>query len=153
MNLLSAQNLASKLFAIYKLKNWSFQFDRAKRRFGCCNFSTKTISLSRALVELNPPQKVRDTLLHEIAHALVGPRQGHNSVWREKVLEIGGEPNAHFREEEIELPQAKLLAICPHCQKTFPTFRKRKNVACRACCLKFNGGKFSKKFLLEFRAN
>jgi len=32
---------------------------------------------------------VRDTLLHEIAHALVGTAHGHDEVWKAKCLEIG----------------------------------------------------------------
>ena len=32
---------------------------------------------------------IRDTILHEIAHALVGPCHGHDAVWRQKAREIG----------------------------------------------------------------
>ena len=151
MNLQSAEILARRLFAKHKLSGWSFRFDRAKRRFGCCNFTTKTISLSKILTELNAPEKVRDTLLHEIAHALVGPRHGHDAIWKNQVRALGGKAAARFREAEIAIPRSKFVAFCPHCEKTFPTFRSRKNVACRACCQKFNRGKFSREFLLEFR--
>ncbi|MFH0834477.1 MAG: SprT-like domain-containing protein [Patescibacteria group bacterium] len=152
MNLQSAEILALRLFAQHDLSHWNFKFDRAKRRFGCCNFSTRTISLSKILTELNAPEKVRDTLLHEIAHALVGPRHGHDSLWKKQVRALGGRPAARFRETEVTVPRSKFVAFCPHCQKTFPTFRTRKNVACRACCREFNRGKFSRKFLLEFKS-
>jgi hypothetical protein len=52
------------------LPKWSFQFDSAKLAFGKCNFTDRVISLSRHLVELNNEAEVRDTVLHEIAHAL-----------------------------------------------------------------------------------
>lgn len=35
------------------------------------------------------PGGIRDTWLHEIAHALVGPDHGHDEVWRTKALAIG----------------------------------------------------------------
>ena len=34
-------------------------------------------------------EEVKNTLLHEIAHALVGPGHRHNRVWRQKAREIG----------------------------------------------------------------
>jgi predicted SprT family Zn-dependent metalloprotease len=154
LNLNSAVTLARQLFVQYDLENWQFKFDHARTRFGCCNFSTKTISLSKILTELNSPQKIRDTILHEIAHALVGKNHAHDKVWKEKILAIGGRAERCFRKSEIEMPQSKFVAICPNCRAEFPTFRRHKRkVACRGCCQKFNRGKFASEFLLEFRAN
>jgi predicted SprT family Zn-dependent metalloprotease len=39
-----------------------------------------------------PEAEITDTLLHEIAHALVGPRHGHDLVWQAKCIEIGARP-------------------------------------------------------------
>ena len=154
MNLAAAETLARQLFSKHNLKKWDFKFDHARRRFGCCTFAMKTISLSKILVELNSPQKVHDTLLHEIAHAVVGPRHAHDKIWRAKIIEIGGEASARFREKEVEIPRAKFVAVCPNCKKEFPVFRRNsKKVACRACCRKFNRGRFSCDFLLEFKQN
>ena len=38
---------------------------------------------------LHSDDEVLDTILHEIAHALVGPQHGHDAVWRAKAREIG----------------------------------------------------------------
>jgi hypothetical protein len=51
--------------------------DSAVRRFGTCRYSRKLITLSRQLIELNDQARVLDTILHEIAHALAGPKTGH----------------------------------------------------------------------------
>jgi predicted SprT family Zn-dependent metalloprotease len=153
LNLAAAKTLANRLLIKHDLPKWNFKFDRARRRFGSCNFSNKTISLSEILTELNSSQKVLNTILHEIAHALVGPRHAHDSVWKQKVAEIGGEAKARFRESEVTIPKSKLVAICPNCKKEFPTFRRRKNVACRDCCRKYNSGKFNPKFCLKFCEN
>ena len=47
------------------------------------------IGLSAPLTAVHPDEEVRDTILHEIAHALVGPRHGHDEVWRAMALRIG----------------------------------------------------------------
>lgn len=52
--------------------NWSFALDNAKRRFGACCFNTRRISMSRLLLANASETAIRNTLLHEIAHALGG---------------------------------------------------------------------------------
>ena len=70
MTLTQARKLALRLMRLHKLSpEWSFGFDRSKVRFGKCNHANKEISLSRYLVELNGEKEVRETILHEIAHA------------------------------------------------------------------------------------
>ena len=54
-----------------------------------CRFGKRQIGLSRPLTELHSEEEVRDTILHEIAHALVGPEHGHDRVWRAKARAIG----------------------------------------------------------------
>ena len=150
MNLLLAQNLANELILEHKLKNWTFRYDHARRRFGSCNFSKKEITLSKILTELNSPPAVRQTLIHEIAHALAGPRAAHGEKWKTIVLKLGGEPARCYSHTEIQLPPAKYTARCPHCEKKFPALRRKQKVACRSCCKEFNRGRYSAKFLLEF---
>lgn len=89
MNLIAAKNLARTLMDQHGLNHWRFEFDGAKRRFGLCNHRTRVISMSRYLTPVSSDEQVRDTILHEIAHALVGPRHGHDGIWRAKALSIG----------------------------------------------------------------
>lgn len=72
-------------------KGWKFRYGRGKKRFGCCDYDKKEISISRPLSNLNDEKKVMDIILHEIAHALVGYGHGHDKVWRRKCIEIGGD--------------------------------------------------------------
>jgi predicted SprT family Zn-dependent metalloprotease len=153
VNLQSAEILANQLFAQYNLDEWRFKFDHARLRFGCCNFGTKTISLSRTLTELNSPDKIKDTLLHEIAHALVGKKHCHGKVWQKKAIEIGCRPKRCYSQNEIEIPRAKYTASCINCGREFQASRQRRGVACRACCHKFNRGKYSSEFLIAFKTN
>jgi len=93
------------LFAV----GWKFKWDRATRRFGCCHHQRKIISLSLPLTRLNPETQVRDTLLHEIAHALT-PGQGHNRHWKKKCVEVGAQPSRCFMPEEVILPPRRKAA-------------------------------------------
>ena len=89
MEITAALTLGRRLLREHGLGDWSIRTDRAKTRAGVCRFGTHTISLSAALTHLHDEAEVRDTIMHEIAHALVGPFHGHDDVWRAKAIEIG----------------------------------------------------------------
>ncbi|HET7397569.1 MAG TPA: SprT-like domain-containing protein [Intrasporangium sp.] len=89
MELGAALTLGTELLRGHGLADWTLTLDRAKTRAAVCRSSSRTISLSAHLTALHPEEEVRDTILHEIAHALVGARHGHDAVWRAKALEIG----------------------------------------------------------------
>ncbi|GEM_PF-1617042 len=78
------------------LSDWRLTWDRAVRRAGLTRFRQKTISLSVPLMRLFPPSEARDTILHEIAHALVGHAAGHGATWKAKAAEIGARPERCF---------------------------------------------------------
>lgn len=77
--------------AQHGLAGWSFRFDHARRRFGSCRYRERVITLSRPLVLLNGVDEVRDTILHEIAHALT-PGDGHGGKWKSACRRIGARP-------------------------------------------------------------
>ena len=89
MDTRDALALARRLLAEHGLSGWTVGLDRAKTRAGACHYSRRLITLSAPLTRLHTEDDVRDTILHEIAHALVGPRHRHDAVWRAKALEIG----------------------------------------------------------------
>ena len=77
-----ARALARSLMDAAGLADWRFRFDHAKRRAGACTHSTRTISLSGPLTDLYDATTIRGVILHEIAHALVGPAHGHDAAWK-----------------------------------------------------------------------
>lgn len=89
MDAREALSLGRRLLREHGLDGWQLTFDRAKTRAGACHFGRRTITLSRALTLLHSEAEVRETLLHEIAHALVGPGHGHDAVWRAQARRIG----------------------------------------------------------------
>ncbi len=74
--------MAEHLLEVHGLDDWEVAYDNAKRRAGICRFADRTLGLSAPLTAVHSEDDVRDTILHEIAHALVGPRRGHDATWR-----------------------------------------------------------------------
>jgi predicted metal-dependent hydrolase len=91
MDTLKAAILARNLMNEHGLEDWAFKFDTCKASFGSCRRYKKLITLSRLNTQLNYEQGVRNTILHEIAHAL-SPKPGHGKVWKEVCRKIGAKP-------------------------------------------------------------
>lgn len=104
MELGKAALMARELMDHHGLGHWGFEFDRARVRAGACHHRDRRITLSRGLTAIHDEDRVRDTLLHEIAHALVGPRHGHDEVWRRRALVIGSSGQRCYLVDEPELP-------------------------------------------------
>src|SRR4051812_28004989 len=114
--------------------DWNFGFDRASRRNGQCNYSTQTITVSRVLLPGRTESEVTQTIIHEIAHALVGPGHNHNRVWFLKARSMGyrggrcssNSAESRQRVNEIQESLKKVVANCPkrnkivHNQKRMP---------------------------------
>jgi predicted SprT family Zn-dependent metalloprotease len=117
MDLREAQTLAQRLMNEHGLGEWTFKFDRARRRFGSCRASRKLITLSRSLTLLNTEPQVRDTILHEIAHGLA-PRDGHGAKWKAVCVRIGAKPVRCYSDSEVIAPlrkPARYLIGCRRC--------------------------------------
>ena len=107
----AAIDLAIELMDAHGLVGWRIKLDHARRRAGQCDFTNKTISLSRLYVRHAEISHIRDTILHEIAHALVGPHHGHDAVWRQKAREIGCTAS---RCHTLSFSRAKWQMRCPN---------------------------------------
>ena len=127
-----AHLLAKTLMLKYKLNDWSFEFDSAKKRFGCCNHRRKVISLSCILTDLNDEDKVRDTILHEIAHALLGCGYGHSRIFKLKCVEVGCQPRRAYGSEVI-IPKAKYTVHCLDCGYEFQANKRFVKVWHKIC--------------------
>jgi len=89
MDLRDAFAMAEYLLEVHGLTDWDVAYDNAKRRAGICRFGEQTLGLSAPLTAVHSEDDVRDTILHEIAHALVGPQHGHDAVWQAQARAIG----------------------------------------------------------------
>jgi predicted SprT family Zn-dependent metalloprotease len=114
MELDKAKLLAETLIKENGLVDYTFQFDSSLRRFGYCNNTRKIISLSEPLVLLNVEEQVKQTILHEIAHALT-PGHNHDEVWKATAVRLGDTGERCYRNEEVTIPEAKHVYACSGC--------------------------------------
>ncbi len=110
-------------------QGWTFRFDNAKIRAGQCRYDKKEISLSRNFANHAPAAEITDTLLHEIAHALVGTR-GHHQKWRKTAIAIGCSGN---RCHSLQFTQPKYIQRCLKGCWERKVHRRQKNLICRFC--------------------
>jgi len=154
MELEAAAALARRYLEEHELRDWSFEFDRARSRFGLCSHHRRTISLSRHLTRLNDEPHVRDTILHEIAHAKAGYRAAHGPKWREIARSIGCRPKACYDHRAVKVPPRPWLATCPNCADTIARHRRfDRTVACAKCCRRYADNRFDKRFVFVWRRN
>jgi predicted SprT family Zn-dependent metalloprotease len=136
MNLFAARHLARTLMQQHGLRDWQFRFDHARRRFGSCRYRSKLITLSKPLTFLNSEEQVRDTILHEIAHALT-PGDGHGWRWKAACRKLGADPKRCYDEEEVVAPPRRVARYqmgCARCDWWVDRHRlSRRNLVCRQC--------------------
>lgn len=148
MKIADAEKLALELIEEHLPgKNWRFRFDRANSRFGCCHDTLRLITLSKVLTELNDEDEVRNTILHEIAHALAGCEHHHDKVWKKKCVEIGARPQRCYSKFTVTTPDPKdpkYLLVCRNCGRTRRAWKKR-----YCSCGKCSNGVFNPEYVME----
>ena len=122
--------LALGLMHEHGLDKWNFEFDHSTRRAGCCNCQDQRISISFDLARNAADEDIRDTLLHEIAHALVGSKHNHDAVWKAKAREIGctGE-----RCHRLRFAPSRYSVSCENNCWTHTAERRDTRLLCRTC--------------------
>ena len=127
-----ARRLATGLMARHGLTGWRLVFDNAKTRAGVCRYDRKEIGLSGPLISLYAREQVTETVLHEIAHALAGPRHGHDRVWRATARRIGcsGQRCLPVDAPSVEGPW---VGICPAGHRTTAHRQPIRVKSCRGC--------------------
>lgn len=137
MNQEAAAILARQLMADCGLEGWSFRFDRAKRRAGCCNYSRKQISLSGSLTQQYSAWQVKQVILHEIAHALVGKAHNHDSHWADQVRALGGDPQRLVDQSHPQL-KGPWVGTCPSGHQVDRWRVPARPLSCAKCSRKFS---------------
>jgi len=137
LDLTEARQLAAGLMAQHGLTGWRLVFDNAKTRAGVCRFDRKQIGLSRPLVALYDIEQVTDTVLHEIAHALAGPRHGHDRLWRATARRIGCSGRRCVPAEAPSV-DGSWVGVCPAGHRTTAHRRPIRVKSCRGCSAGFD---------------
>jgi len=101
------QNRALGMMREHGLVGWRFAWDDRRRSYGRCQYGTKTISISRRLALLNGWDQTKETILHEIAHARVGPGHAHDAAWHAEARRLGCNGGARFGGEVAVPPRVQ----------------------------------------------
>jgi predicted SprT family Zn-dependent metalloprotease len=153
MELAKARELAMKKMMEHGLMDWSFRFSYGKRMFGVCNYTKKQIRLSEKLTLLNSEERVLNTILHEIAHAMLPPGARHGYEWKELARSIGCSGERVYKESNTVTIQREKPAIayeCINCHKVYMYYKTlRRMHACGECCKRYHNNKFSVAFVLK----
>lgn len=120
------ETIANDFLQQYRLTNWKFAWLDSRKALGKCYYNENTIALSRYYCLFLPESENKDTILHEIAHALTWEQYkkdihevpsmlhakmakaylGHGLIWQLKCKEVGAKPQACY-DGEIKIPNGK----------------------------------------------
>jgi predicted SprT family Zn-dependent metalloprotease len=133
MDLLKCKTLVCELMDKHGLKpQWGFRYFGSRISFGRCNYVKKEILLSSELVSLNSEELVKDTILHEIAHALTKGSH-HNWKWKKKCTEIGCSPVRTYNCEYVKIGKAPYKGKCK-CSTPHSRYKRPSSIyRCRDC--------------------
>jgi SNF2 family DNA or RNA helicase len=87
----TATKLCRETLDKYNLKDWGVRLstDANSQFLGLCLHSDKCIILNAHHIDTHPTPEIEDTILHEVAHAIVGPGHAHDATWTTKAMEMG----------------------------------------------------------------
>ena len=139
MDLNAARRLATALMAEHGLEGWTLVLDSAKTRAGVCRADRRQLGLSRHLTALHSEAEVTETVLHEIAHALVGPGHGHDAVWRAAARRIGCTGRRCVPADAPRV-EGSWIGICPAGHRRTAHRRPMRVRSCPECSPVFDAG-------------
>ncbi len=123
---------AEALIALHLDASWTFAFDTAKTRAGLCDHRAKRISVSRYLAARFDDDAIHQVLLHEVAHAIAGPRAGHGDGWKRTARELGY-VGGRTHDGPIAAERAPWVGVCPGGHEHVRFRRPNRPMSCGRC--------------------
>jgi predicted SprT family Zn-dependent metalloprotease len=133
MELKALVEAAARTFAEHGLAGWSFGFSDSKRQLGVCKYRLKRIEISEYYARNNPDAAVLDTLLHEVAHALAGPKAKHGPIWKAVAARIGATPQACDSSPDTVVEPGDWQTTCPACNRTYHRYKRPRALSGYRC--------------------
>lgn len=125
--------LARNLMSKHGFGHLDLTTSNTKRALGRCFYNydfnlrrnvANRIDLSKVWMTRVPESQVRDTILHELAHAVAGHEAGHGPAWKEAARKLGANPRRTADlPDEIKLVVKQEIsnykAVCTSCGNTY----------------------------------
>lgn len=106
------------LLAAHGLNDYRVRIsERMTRTYGTCNFGKREITISGPLARANDEARTRDTIAHEVAHAIAGYKAGHGPDWKAACALTGATPKACYEAADTALV-GRFQAVCEGCAAT-----------------------------------
>lgn len=112
-----------------------FRFTRGRKTLGvCAEYYSKItgeldyieIGISSALAKTASFEETRNTVLHEIAHAIAGNSAGHGSVWKNIFKDLGGNGEQYASlTQSVKKVANKYALVDSRNNKTIKTFARK----------------------------
>lgn len=111
------QKSTHELLEANGLKGWKVLFDRSLHRAGTCRYFEKEIVFSIHFMENAEPEERRNTILHEVAHAIAGHSAGHGEEWAAVHRSLGGNAQVVTLMPQVLSTHTYFLWVgtCSHC--------------------------------------
>jgi predicted SprT family Zn-dependent metalloprotease len=135
MDFETAGRLTREAMAQFGLGDWAFAWNRRKRSLGLCRYRERRLELSIHFVYANDEPQVRETILHEIAHALAGEKAAHGPLWKAMCRRVGCQA-VRCDHGDAVMPRGRWVARCATCGKEYWRHRRparRAKYWCRVC--------------------
>jgi predicted SprT family Zn-dependent metalloprotease len=129
---------ANALIALHlDATEWTFGFDNAKTRAGLCNYTSKHITVSKYLADRYEDDEIHQVLLHEVAHAIAGPKAGHGPRWKATATNLGYD-GKRLHDGAIADEFAPWVGTCPGGHLHYRYKRPTRTTACGKCSRRFD---------------
>jgi hypothetical protein len=153
------ERLARKIMAENGLSpEWTFEWGHATSRIGVCVWKKKVLRFSKPAFTGATYEQGFDTITHEVAHAIAGPRHGHDVVWQRVHARLGGSAERTWKDAaELGPSLAKkranrkvtwVVCRCSVCGYE-DEVQRRVRAACPLCCRAAGGG-YREEFKLDW---
>jgi predicted SprT family Zn-dependent metalloprotease len=106
------------LLSDHGCEGWAVKVNgRLTRAFGVAKFGRKEIHISRQLAEINSWERTLDTIRHEVAHVIAGPKAGHGPEWKKACALTGAAPRRCFSAQDTVIVEKKggWVGFCEGC--------------------------------------
>lgn len=118
------------------IEEYKLVFGRKRRAYGTCKYRTKTIEIHMYLCKHVEVKDLKDTILHEMAHAIDkevnGYCSGHGNNWKRIARRIGANPKSSSSKGNGVIKKSKYIMVLLNEDGSFeyisPKHRKSRNI-------------------------